>query len=392
MAAINFPDNPEVNDEFTVNDRTWVYVGNDIWNTAETGEITGPTGPPNTLTVGTVSSTGPDNDPSITITGTSPNQTINFVLKQGPIGPTGPTNLPSQDGNSGKFLSTDGTSAAWSTVDALPSQTGNNGNVLVTDGTSASWTNALQRNFSIFSTSDPLMIQRYVNSAAGPFMYLQKTRSATASGFDSVQNGDSVGGLLFRASDGTKFSVPAAIAVVVDGTPSSTSMPGRIIFQTTPAGSTNTVERVSIDSFGSTNLRQIMERAQVGNTAFTGTISYDILTTGAVFVTTANATGNWNLNLRGNSSTTINSMMTTEQSLTFVVIVPQGSTGYFQNAQGSNVGFLIDGTTTNVTVRWQDGIQPNATVNTNGHDVYTYSIIKTGSATYQVLASKTRFA
>jgi hypothetical protein len=85
-------------------------------------------------------------------------------------------------------------------------------------------------------------------------------------------------------------------------------------------------------------------------------------------------------------------MMTTEQSLTFVVIVPQGSTGYTQNAQGSNVGFLIDGTTTNVTVRWQDGIQPNATVNTNGHDVYTYSIIKTGSATYQVLASKTRFA
>jgi hypothetical protein len=46
---------------------------------------------------------------------------------------------PSQTGNSGKFLTTDGTNTSWATVDALPSQTGNSGKFLTTDGTDASW-------------------------------------------------------------------------------------------------------------------------------------------------------------------------------------------------------------------------------------------------------------
>ena len=47
--------------------------------------------------------------------------------------------LPSQTGNTGKFLTTNGTTASWATVDPLPSQTGNAGKVLMTDGTTASW-------------------------------------------------------------------------------------------------------------------------------------------------------------------------------------------------------------------------------------------------------------
>jgi hypothetical protein len=47
--------------------------------------------------------------------------------------------VPSQTGNSGKYLSTNGTSTSWTTVDALPSQTGNSGKYLTTSGTSASW-------------------------------------------------------------------------------------------------------------------------------------------------------------------------------------------------------------------------------------------------------------
>lgn len=48
--------------------------------------------------------------------------------------------LPTQTGNSGKYLSTDGTAVAWSTVDALPAQTGNAGKFLTTSGTTPSWT------------------------------------------------------------------------------------------------------------------------------------------------------------------------------------------------------------------------------------------------------------
>jgi hypothetical protein len=47
--------------------------------------------------------------------------------------------LPTQTSNSGKFLTTDGSTATWATVDALPTQTGNSGKYLTTDGSSATW-------------------------------------------------------------------------------------------------------------------------------------------------------------------------------------------------------------------------------------------------------------
>lgn len=52
---------------------------------------------------------------------------------------THPTEIPSQSGNSGKFLTTNGSTVSWATVDALPSQSGQSGKFLTTNGTSASW-------------------------------------------------------------------------------------------------------------------------------------------------------------------------------------------------------------------------------------------------------------
>lgn len=52
---------------------------------------------------------------------------------------THPTELPSQSGNSGKFLTTNGSAVSWATVDALPSQSGQSGKFLTTNGTNASW-------------------------------------------------------------------------------------------------------------------------------------------------------------------------------------------------------------------------------------------------------------
>ena len=47
--------------------------------------------------------------------------------------------VPSQTSNSGKYLTTDGTTSSWGTINALPSQTGNSGKYLTTNGTAASW-------------------------------------------------------------------------------------------------------------------------------------------------------------------------------------------------------------------------------------------------------------
>ena len=60
----------------------------------------------------------------------------NSILGSGNLDING---LPSQTGQSGKFLTTDGTDASWANVDALPSQTGQSGKYLTTDGSSASW-------------------------------------------------------------------------------------------------------------------------------------------------------------------------------------------------------------------------------------------------------------
>lgn len=49
--------------------------------------------------------------------------------------------FPTQTGNAGKYLQTDGTTTSWQTGTALPSQTGNNGKYLTTNGTTSSWNN-----------------------------------------------------------------------------------------------------------------------------------------------------------------------------------------------------------------------------------------------------------
>lgn len=49
---------------------------------------------------------------------------------------------PAQSGNSGKFLTTNGSAVSWATVDALPSQTSQSGKFLTTNGTTASWADA----------------------------------------------------------------------------------------------------------------------------------------------------------------------------------------------------------------------------------------------------------
>ena len=50
-----------------------------------------------------------------------------------------PVSLPTQTSHSGQYLTTNGSTASWATVEALPTQTSNSGKYLTTDGTSASW-------------------------------------------------------------------------------------------------------------------------------------------------------------------------------------------------------------------------------------------------------------
>jgi hypothetical protein len=136
---------------------------------------------------------------------------------------------------------------------------------------------------------------------------------------------------------------------------------------------------------GTASIAQMMENVAISATAATGTVNYDVLTNGAVTYYTSNASGNWTLNLRGDGSTTMNSVMSTGKSLTVAFLVTNGGTAYYQTA------LQVDGTTSGVTLEWQNGAAP-AAGNINGIDAYSITLIKTGSATYTVLASQTKFA
>ena len=124
------------------------------------------------------------------------------------------------------------------------------------------------------------------------------------------------------------------------------------------------------------------ETVTIAATAATGTVNFDVSTQSILYFT-SNASANWTLNIRGSSSVALNSIMSTGQSVTITHLVTQGGTAYYNSA------VTVDGTS--VTPKWSGGSAPSAG-NANSVDVYSYTLIKTGSGSFTVLASQTRYA
>ena len=155
--------------------------------------------------------------------------------------------------------------------------------------------------------------------------------------------------------------------------------------QNSPIGSTtpSTGAFTTLSATGTTSIYETIEKATLSGTALTGTVNLNTLD-GAVFYYTANATGNWTLNVRGDGSNSLNTVMATNDSISFVVMATQGSTAYYQSAM------QID--TTSVVPKWAGGPPAPSAGNANSIDVYAFTIIKTAPATFTVLASQTKFA
>jgi len=166
------------------------------------------------------------------------------------------------------------------------------------------------------------------------------------------------GGALANATAGTDYVAPGT----------ATTFTATQTF----AGSTTAIAAVFQDA---------AEIVTVSATAATGTINYDVTTQPVLYYTT-NASANWTVNFRGNATTSLNTLMSIGQALTVVFLVTQGTTAYYNNA------ITIDGTS--VTPKFQGGTGWVAG-NASGIDVYSYTIIKTASATYTVLESQVQF-
>jgi hypothetical protein len=125
----------------------------------------------------------------------------------------------------------------------------------------------------------------------------------------------------------------------------------------------------------------LIETTTISATAPTATLNYDVSTQSVLYVT-ANAVNNWTLNVRANSTTTLNSVLSVGSAITIAHAQAANSITFYQSA------FSIDGTS--VTPKWATGTAPTNSTGT-GIDMYVYTIMKTASATYTVLASRTNY-
>jgi len=171
-----------------------------------------------------------------------------------------------------------------------------------------------------------------------------------------------VGNILYANTSGT---------VITNAQPNITSL-GTLTSLTVSGNITTT---------GTTSIQQAKEKVTLDATGATGTVNFDILTQ-AILYKTANASNNFTLNIRGDSVTTLNSIMSNGQSVTCTLINTNGTSGYYANV------ISIDGNT--ITPKWPiTGAPTSGTA--SGVDTYTFNIIKTNTNVFTVLASRAGF-
>ena len=137
---------------------------------------------------------------------------------------------------------------------------------------------------------------------------------------------------------------------------------------------------ISAGTIADAIIKGVNEDVNVVASAATGTINFDI-TTASIWYYTTNATANHTLNFRYSSGTSLNTFMAVGDSLTAVWLNTNGSTAYYPSA------ITIDGNA--VTPKVPAAITAG---NVSAIDAYSFTIIKTASATFTVLETQTKFA
>jgi len=127
-------------------------------------------------------------------------------------------------------------------------------------------------------------------------------------------------------------------------------------------------------------IRGLNEDVNIVASAATGTINFNV-GTASIWYYTTNATANHTLNFRYSATVSLNTFMNTGDSLTVVWLNTNGATAYYPSA------FQIDGSS--VTPKVPAAITAG---NASSIDAYSFTIVKTASATFTVFETQTKFA
>ena len=191
-------------------------------------------------------------------------------------------------------------------------------------------------------------------------------------------------GALSIAVGGTDYQTAQSVTGIVksSGTTRSAATAGTdYVVPTTATTFTTTQTFNGSSSVLAAVFANAAETTTVSATASTGTIQYDVTTQSVLYYTT-NASANFTVNFRASSGTSLNTAMSTGQAVTVVFLCTNGTTAYYNNA------VTVDGTS--VTPKYQGGTAWSSG-NASGIDAYSYTIIKTGSAAFTILAAQTQF-
>jgi hypothetical protein len=186
-------------------------------------------------------------------------------------------------------------------------------------------------------------------------------------------------GDLTAVSAGTGISVASSTGPVPTVS-IDTSITADLTTAQTLTNKTLTSPVINTATFSDGVVKGLEEDVNVVASAATGTINFDV-STASVWYYTSNATANHTLNFRYSSGIALNSALATGDAITLVWLNTNGTTAYYPNT------IQIDGTT--VTPKVPAAISSG---NASAIDAYSFTIIKTASATFTVLETQTKFA
>lgn len=134
---------------------------------------------------------------------------------------------------------------------------------------------------------------------------------------------------------------------------------------------------------GTLEINEVIENAVVSAAALSGATYVNALD-GLVYYWTTNASANWQWDLRGDASTTLDSIMDIGQAMTFVLMSTIGGSAF------KLTSLLID-TLPASSIKWFGGNAYPAG-NVSSVDVYTITVLKTGSNQFTAFISQSKFA